>query len=674
MQMRRDIQGLRAIAVTAVLLEHTFGAPSGGYLGVDVFFVLSGFLITSLLHRELAEVGGIRLLAFWRRRFWRLAPSFLVVVVATVGLSLCITPGAARGDLAAAVAAIASVANWYYLRLGTDYFAALGPVSVFQHTWSLSVEEQFYVVWPPIVAVVGALCWKCSGPRTRHRATVLLLSVVLAAASAASLLVAFRTGQSESSTAYFSTITRIWELGTGALLAGLGRRWRLSNTLGTVVSWAGLATIVLGLLVIDAETPAPAPAALLCVVGTGAVLVGGRSAKRLRPLENPLSDRLASISYVLYLWHFPVLTFVKVVAPGATWASLPVAVLLAIPTHLLVEQPLRHGISARRGRHRPTRSTWQRAILATLAAAGLVAVVGLTRPTPLVPELAPVVADGAVRERQEAIGEALRTLRWSDVDLTARVAEGTATLPRSCGSVVDRPSLAECTFGAATSGPTVVVVGDSLAATWLDALVPWFERRLPGWRLVAVPTDGCPAIDLPLRGLRAECSAATAAAMETVAALRPEVVLLTSKLEDPFGLDGTLRAASDREVRDGTVRWLREIRPLTGRLVHLLPPPAGSDLRACRSPLGTPAACVAPVSRSWHDRTAMIRSVAAEHGDIVVDTTDLVARDGLTPAFVDRQAVRMDRVHLDRSYARSSSDALGQLIAEAVPEFRAVGR
>lgn len=672
MVFRRDVQGLRAIAVAVVLLEHTFGLPVGGFLGVDVFFVLSGFLITSLLYRELHEGGRVRLMVFWRRRFWRLAPSFLVVAGATIGLSFLITPGAARADLVAAAASTASVANWYYLRLGTDYFAALGPVSVFQHTWSLSVEEQFYAVWPAIVALIGFVGFRRSGSRATRRTALLALSVVLAVAAAASLVLAFRTGQSEPSTAYFSTATRVWELGAGALLAGLVGRVRIAPRVGTVISWAGLITLVTGVLIVDPDVPSPAPAALLCMIGTCAVILGGITARRIRVLENPISDRLASISYVLYLWHFPVLVFVNVVAPRTAWVSLPVAVLLAIATHELVEKPLRHGVTQVR-RHWLTRSSRRRASLATALAGVLVTGTIVAAPVPEAPRLATAEGTGAVLERQEEIGEALRTMHWDDVELDRSAAEGPASLPRACGSIVDRPSLDDCTFGGSATGPTVVVVGDSLAATWLDALVPWFAKSLPDWRLVAVPTDGCPAIDLPLRGLRPECAAATASALETVEALEPEVVLVTSKLEDPFGLDGELRAATEREVHDGTDRWLARLRPSADRVVHVLAPPAGADLRACRSPLGTPMACVAPVSRSWHDRAAMIGSIASAHDDLVVDTTALVARDGLTPAFVGRDPVRMDRVHLDRAFARSSSEALGQLLTAAVPEFRPAG-
>jgi peptidoglycan/LPS O-acetylase OafA/YrhL len=164
---RRDIQGLRALAVVAVVLEHVSGWPRGGFVGVDVFFVLSGFLITGLLVREHERTGRISMRGFYRRRVKRLLPSALVVLVVTLGAVAALL--SASRLLSSAVDAVWSavfVANWHEAAQGTDYFAADGPVSPFRHFWSLSVEEQFYVVWPLVVLLVAAV----SARRLRGRA------------------------------------------------------------------------------------------------------------------------------------------------------------------------------------------------------------------------------------------------------------------------------------------------------------------------------------------------------------------------------------------------------------------------------------------------------------------------------------------------------------------------
>lgn len=665
-RFRRDVQGLRAIAVLAVVVEHTAGAPVGGWLGVDVFFVVSGFLITGGLLRQLRDDGSVRLTTFWWRRLWRLAPAFLLVTAVTLALSAWLTPGAFRADATAAAASLVSVSNWYFARIGTDYFAALGPTSAFRHTWSLGVEEQFYAVWPLVVALVAVAVRSRRGVRSVRAVLTTLLVVVVAT----SLLSAWSSSATDPSVAYFSTTTRAWEIGAGAIVACTTDGRRVPARVARVLWSVGVVVVVVGLVSVTAAVPAPAPAGLLPVLGTCAVLVGGTvRGAGLPVLENRVTDGIGAISYVLYLWHFPVLVFLTVLAPSATWTSIPIALLLALATHRLVEEPLRYGLRQRvRARPRPP----QRSLAYASAAAAVALAVGVVavRPVPEPVQLGPVTASGAVRAVQEHLGTALAATTWSGLPRDLQAQEDSHTLPRACGSIVDRPAIEDCTFGPATAPHTLVVAGDSLAATWLDALVPWAAEHLPGWRLVAVPTDGCPAIDLPLRGLRPQCASASASALRTIQELRPDVVLLTSKLEDPFGLDGTLRAATEHEFADGTERFAETLRSSTGRLVHLLPPPGGADLRTCRSPFGTPLACVTRTSASWRERAATIHAMAARHGDGVVDSSPLVARDGLTTAVVDGVPVRSDRVHLSRDYAGSVRDALGQLLQQGVPQLR----
>lgn len=341
---RRDIQGLRALAVLAVIGAHAAGWPAGGVLGVDVFFVISGFLITGMLLREARGSGRIRLAGFYARRARRLLPAALVVLiaVATAGWFLF---NRTRGEQtlwdAAWAAALAS--NWNFAAQGTDYFADTGAVSPLQHFWSLAVEEQFYFVWPVLLLLLLGVAG-----RRRIR---LVAGAVAAAVVATSFAGALVQTDTQATVAYFSTLTRAWELGVGALVAALAPLLRrLPRGLGGALQWSGLAAIVASLVLIDpASGGFSAPWAAAPVAATALVLAGGVGGdprhRHLAPLSNPVAVFLGDASYSLYLWHFPVVVFAQVLLPASAvrlWIVLGASLVLGVASYLIVEQPLRY--------------------------------------------------------------------------------------------------------------------------------------------------------------------------------------------------------------------------------------------------------------------------------------------------------------------------------------------
>ncbi|WP_169789795.1 acyltransferase family protein [Actinoplanes subtropicus] len=324
---RPDIEGLRAIAIAAVVL-YDAGLPGlgGGYLGIDVFFVISGFLITSLLLREMAATGRLALLRFYGRRARRILPASSVVLV-TVTLAGYHWLGSLRGDEIASDGRWAALfaSNFNFAAQGVDYLESPGAPSPLQHFWSLAVEEQFYFVWPALLAL---LIWL----GLRHA-----IPVVLALAFVASL-----AGSAYFSPAYFSPAGRAWEVGAGCLLALVaGRLDRIPAGVSAALAGTGLAGIVVAALAFDDGTPYPGPAAVLAVVATVLVLAGrGDAILGVAPLR-----WLGRISYSLGLWHWPVLTIAaEAFGPltGLTRAGLVLlSVVLAILTYALVEDPLR---------------------------------------------------------------------------------------------------------------------------------------------------------------------------------------------------------------------------------------------------------------------------------------------------------------------------------------------
>ena len=342
---RPDIDGLRAVAVGAVVLSHA-GVPlmSGGFIGVDVFFVISGFLITQILQRELAG-GEFSLIAFYERRVRRIFPALMVVIAATlIGGAVLVPPDALKDLTGSAVATAVFSSNLWFWRSATDYF---GPGAAYQpllHTWSLAVEEQFYIVYP-------LLLWWAS--RWSPRWTLPVLGMLTAALFATALI----DTEQRPVAAFFLMPSRGWELGMGCLLAlALARSSTPSTTsvlapraVREVLGAVSLTAIVAACMMYDETTPFPGTAALVpclaaaALIGVGAH--GGSLASRLLASRPFVSIGL--LSYSLYLWHWPLLAFVRIyrdnedLPPTLALACVVTATGLAAITWALVERPVR---------------------------------------------------------------------------------------------------------------------------------------------------------------------------------------------------------------------------------------------------------------------------------------------------------------------------------------------
>ncbi len=335
---RPDIEGLRAVAVIAVLLFHVgLPAAAGGFIGVDVFYVISGFLITGLLLREGQATGKVDLLAFYARRMRRLLPAALVVIVVTLAASALVLSPLRLPEVAGDAAASALyVANFRFAIEATDYLSLVAP-SPLLHYWSLGVEEQFYLAWPLILLVTARLL----SPRLLGPALLLL--------AIGSFGLSLYWTETSPAWAFFSPVTRAWQLAAGALLAvgflRLPRRLpRASASLAVAV---GLVLIVAGVLAVSDETAYPGAWAVLPVVGAVLVILGGSAGPTLpgRLLDNPPARYLGRISYSLYLWHWPILILVPIAVGNDDMtfrlALAGVAILVAAISTELIERPFR---------------------------------------------------------------------------------------------------------------------------------------------------------------------------------------------------------------------------------------------------------------------------------------------------------------------------------------------
>jgi len=344
-KFRPDVEGLRAVAVLLVVLYHA-GIPTltGGFVGVDVFFVLSGFVITGLLLRERASTGATKLLNFYGRRSRRILPAATVVIMLTV-LASYHWLGFLTGDDTVQVGRTASLfyANFHFISTGTNYLSSQAPPSALQNFWSLSVEEQFYVLYPTLF-IVTALAWSRVNLRLK-------LTILLTVSIVASFIWSVVQTSSNGTAAYFSPFTRPWELALGGLVAvGSLQLAKLPRPVALAMTWIGLGGILVAGFAYTGTTTYPGSAVALPVIATALVVAGGTAAPRMGAewiLRLPPFRWLGKLSYSLYLWHWPILIIAAQYAghslsvkDNLAWVLLALA--FSIVSYFVVENPLRH--------------------------------------------------------------------------------------------------------------------------------------------------------------------------------------------------------------------------------------------------------------------------------------------------------------------------------------------
>lgn len=481
-EVRPEIQALRALAVVLVLVYHAWPSSlPGGFVGVDVFFAISGFLITAHLLREVDRTGRVSLRGFWARRARRILPASLLVLLLTTIATLVVLPETYWDRfMAEARASVLYVENWQLAHAAVDYLAADDLGSAYQHFWSLSVEEQFYLVWP--LLILGAVGLARGG----RRAIAAVLVTVTAASLAYSVFVTAHNPQA----AYFFTPARAWEFGAGGLLAlvPVVRRPR------ALACWAGIAGIFVSALVYSSETPFPGSAALLPVLAALAVMWARTPAPvlRARPVQF-----LGDISYSLYLWHWPLLVLApwvldhKLTTPDKV-AILGLTVLAAWATKVLVEDPLRFGTL----RLRPQRATFGLAAGATAVVVSVTAL-GDARLEQRVQQ-AERSTDRALATASPCFGAAARDPRHrcDAAETNDTVVPSPLTAPHApngpCTRVDHRGEPTICAFGAPARDDreTIAVIGDSHAAHWRSAL--HVAARAAGWHGLSLTQSNCP--------------------------------------------------------------------------------------------------------------------------------------------------------------------------------------
>jgi len=488
--IRPEIQALRAIAVLTVVTYHVWPeAMPGGFVGVDVFFAISGFLITAHLVREVDLTGTLSVWRFWARRARRLLPAaILTLLVCAIATIAFVPPLYWQQFLTEIGASTAYVQNWQLAADAVDYLGADNRASPVQHFWSLSAEEQFYVLWPLLIIVAA---W------TARRRTA--ITFVLLVVTGLSLWFSITETASNPASAYFVTPTRAWEFGAGGLLALVGARARLPDRLRALLSWAGLGAVAYAAIFYSTKTAFPGWAATVPVVGALAVIHAGMPKARWAPsrgLALRPAQFLGDISYSVYLWHWPLLIFAPFVItdPGLTETRIAVpilTILLAWITKVLVEDPVRRStwLSSQ------PRATFGAAAAATLVVAAILAggsthveaqIHRAERQSVKVASSDPPCFGATARDPANPCENA--ALRTSVVPLPV-AARGEDNAP--CPNFRKDGGVSVCDFGAAPAGAqkTIALLGDSHASHWRAPLDKVARER--SWRGLSVTRTSC---------------------------------------------------------------------------------------------------------------------------------------------------------------------------------------
>ncbi|MEK1889781.1 MAG: acyltransferase family protein [Phyllobacterium sp.] len=642
---RPDIEGLRALAVSGVIAFH-FGYTGlpGGFVGVDIFFVISGYLITKHLQQEVANHGTINLWSFYARRARRLLPASLFVILTTLLVGYFIlAPAEQQLYSKGALFASTYIINLWLIRWSLDYFAVDAANNPFIHFWSLSVEEQFYLVWPALL-----LCFAWMRPGKRGVPLLMLGVAVISFA-----LCAWLTAVSQPWAFYFSPF-RAWEFALGglasmAVLDASAKRFRYSPAMG----WLGIALITLTYLRVSEASPFPGFIALVPAIGTVMVLLSGAHESLGGPsaiLGVKPVQWVGKLSYSLYLWHWPVIVYATMLMPDLTNVQrlllLALTFALSLVSYHFVENPIR-------------RNAWL--IAGTARSLGLAALLTATGVT--IAYASASFARHNLSPQQQTILEA--------AERPSVVRETDASCVLDLETVKPKP----CVFGARSSNETIVLFGDSHADHWSTPLVDIAKRD--NIRLVTYMKSSCRATRITTRNSKlqrdyTECDDWRERAIKEIIAMKPQTVIisqlsishLSEEIGDPSeyqvrkkqwaqGMKSTIEALSNAGIK---VVYLRDVPTHTSYLDKCV----ARALWQQRDP----SVCDTPRTVAADDDDAQTEKaiISSIRNARYIDMTDYFCDHTLCHAMIDGKLTFRDRHHIATPYAEFLAAPLEQAI------------
>jgi len=647
MTRRPDIQGLRALAVLLVIIFHAGLPLPGGFAGVDVFFVISGFVITRMLAAEWAQQQRIDLAQFYLRRIRRLLPALATLSVSVALLGIFFNPiGTQVTTAMSGIATSLFVVNGYLYRAAPGYFSPAAELNPMLHTWSLSVEEQFYFVFPLLLALGWGWMSKSASPVVRRFGLAALIGLLLGLSFGLSCAMSYGQAvlpgvSAPAQFAFYASPTRAWEFASGALLAlGQGRLNRLSAPMALAASAAGLALLAGSALMIDGGMRFPGWVAWLPVTATLLLIVGGSAGGHLisRGLSSPLARWLGDRSYGWYLWHWPFVVFARAWLPDSGLALVVASALSLLPawaSYRYIETPIRQ-------RQHTPQATLQLAALCILL---------------------PILAFGGLLLAHQGITTS------ANGQQVAAALQLPADELRGCQGAAALQAGPACTWRVPQARGQIVLLGDSNAGHFTEPVVQ--AARAAGYDLTVATVPACPLVDLQIESngvTNQRCHDFVNQAVAAVAQLRPSLVILAMAsdgyIEEPA--TGLRAKAGDARLAqspdDKAALWTPGLSSVLGRLevsaevllVHPVPRFRTWSLARCAAyqVWRSPAACGGSVSRAetdaWRARAVMSEQAAlAQHPAAqALDFTDVLCPDATCTVSRNGRWMFRDGAHL----------------------------
>lgn len=641
---RGDVEGLRAIAILLVVACHAkVSWLAGGFVGVDAFYVLSGYLITGLLVQEIHTSGELRFANFYGRRLRRLMPALLLMLAVTCVLGRLLLAADSQPEQALAAGSAALwFSNFHFAFAHMSYFAPGAETNLFLHTWSLGVEEQFYLVWP-LLAVLAMGAW--TGRKQKPSITGLkyVFGVVFVLSLALSLYWTWHAPR----LGFYMMPSRGWQFALGGLVFlavgtpnfhtghwAPGRRW------STVMGWLGLALVLASALLINGAVPYPGYWALLPTAGVALVLAAVGGNDRWSGVNRWLSVRpmqwLGRVSYSWYLWHWPVLLLgAQLIDTRNGWNRLllvAISLLIASLSYRFFETPIRHN----------------RKLLAKPRMAVFVALAIMV-----------LASSFALRWRNAAL---VRMKQPAQLRFLAARVDAPVIYGMGCDEWYHSASVRICAFGDPHAQHTAVALGDSISLQWFPAYARDFDK--PGWRLLVITKSSCPMVNAPLFYPRigrvyTNCSKWRHDALLEIAKLKPAIVIMGST----FTYDYT-----QAQWINGTRSVLRELAPAVGEIYLMRSTPTlPFNGPACMAPrswlyaaIKGPTHCTAPAHTALSDDVLdWLQTAASPFSNVhLVDMTNSICPDAVCHAELNGLIVFRDEQHMTASFAASLAPAL----------------
>jgi peptidoglycan/LPS O-acetylase OafA/YrhL len=670
-RFRPDVEGLRAVAVLLVVFYHAdVPRVTGGFVGVDVFFVISGFVITGLLLRERRSTGRTSILNFYARRVRRILPAATLVILVVVVVSY-LALGFVSGDVVADDGRWAAVflSNFHFEAVGTNYFTASLPPSPLQNYWSLSVEEQFYVVYPTLFLLVASV----KGRLSLQTKMAITLVVVIAASYWLSVV----QTASHPTAAYFSPFTRAWELALGALVA-IATPWlkRVPAHTAALLTWAGLAAIAVAAFTFTAQTPYPGSLVAIPVVGAALVIAGGVVAPRLgaeQLLKLGPFQWFGKRSYSLYLWHWPILI---IAAEHAGKSTLPLhenlvlillAIVISMASYRLVENPIRHW-------KLPSRTTVAAGIaLVVTTVVVLTLIIGV--------ESTPEAATDLVAARNVHVVLNEVAAAKSITEVPATIQPGLAQASTDYGGLDENfPCAADlgqsteklCFLGDVHAHKLLIVYGDSHALMWLPAFIS--IATAAHMRLLVLGKSDCPSSLVTITtppGYGSPDSPYVACnewhewAVKTINRLSPSILVVSQ--ESTYARPGPADFSAS-QWHNGLADLFKKIpnphieKIFLGNIPYL----SQSGPTCLSKHLNDAQACSTPVAHAFRGLDVTEFATAQSFHVKYIDPTPWFCSSVCT-AVVGKYDVYMDHFHVSAAYATYLQNALAQSIFGATP-------